>query len=179
MDKVVILYSTTDGHTIKISNQIKAVLERADHEVNMLPISAANLDEVGDSDKIIIGASIRYGKHQKEVYDFVIKHKNILESKISAFFTVNVVARKANKNTPETNPYLKKFLSQVSWKPDELAVYAGKIDYKKYGVFDRMMIRFIMLITKGPTDLNSVVEFTDWDKVEEFGDVVSSAGANT
>ena len=31
------------------------------------------------------------------------------------------------------------------------------------------MIRFIMLMTKGPTDPTAVVEFTDWQQVEAFG----------
>ncbi len=30
------------------------------------------------------------------------------------------------------------------------------------------MIRFIMWMTKGPTDPKSVVEFTDWKAVEKF-----------
>jgi len=30
------------------------------------------------------------------------------------------------------------------------------------------MIRLIMWITKGPTDISKTFEFTDWDKVEEF-----------
>jgi menaquinone-dependent protoporphyrinogen oxidase len=35
------------------------------------------------------------------------------------------------------------------------------------------MIRFIMWMTKGPTDPNAVVEFTDWDKVDEFGRMIT------
>ncbi|MGI9233774.1 MAG: menaquinone-dependent protoporphyrinogen IX dehydrogenase, partial [Woeseiaceae bacterium] len=35
--------------------------------------------------------------------------------------------------------------------------------------FDKHMIRLIMWITKGPTDPMLTVEFTDWDKVDEFG----------
>ena len=31
------------------------------------------------------------------------------------------------------------------------------------------MIRFIMWMTKGPTDPKAVVEFTDWSRVEAFG----------
>ena len=31
------------------------------------------------------------------------------------------------------------------------------------------MIRFIMLLTGGPTDPATVVEFTDWQRVEAFG----------
>ena len=90
------------------------------------------------------------------------------EKKNTSFFTVNVVARKKEKNTPDTNPYMKKFLELSGWKPDNLGVFAGKIDYPKYGFFDRQIIRLIMYITKGPTDTSQTYEFTDWKKVEEF-----------
>ena len=125
-------------------------------------------------DKIILGASIRYGKHHKQVYRFIKRNEHILDSKPNAFFSVNVVARKPEKNQPETNPYLKKFLRQISWQPKELAVFAGKIDYQRYHFLDRQMIRLIMWMTKGPTDPETVVEFTDWKQVENFGQLIST-----
>ena len=36
------------------------------------------------------------------------------------------------------------------------------------GPADRLMIRFIMWLTHGPTDLTAVVEFTDWHRVDAF-----------
>jgi menaquinone-dependent protoporphyrinogen oxidase len=53
-----------------------------------------------------------------------------------------------------------------------LAVFAGKINYPSYGFMDRLMIRLIMWMTKGPTDPQAVVEFTDWKQVEEFGRLI-------
>ena len=63
---------------------------------------------------------------------------------------------------------MKKFLLQTSWKPKNLAVFAGKIDYPKYNFIDKQMIRLIMWITKGPTNTSGTYEFTDWDKVDNF-----------
>ena len=60
----------------------------------------------------------------------------------------------------------------MAWKPQLCAVFAGKLDYPRYGFFDRQMIRLIMWMTKGPTDPKAVVEFTDWAKVEAFGQAV-------
>ena len=94
--------------------------------------------------------------------------KSELEKRFTAFFTVNVVARKKEKNQPETNPYMKKFIELSGWQPDKLVVFAARIDYPSYRFFDRLIIRFIMLITKGPTDTSQTYEFTDWTKVEEF-----------
>ena len=60
------------------------------------------------------------------------------------------------------------FLKISNWKPNLLAVFAGKIDYQKYMFFDKQIIRFIMYITKGPTDTSKAYEFTDWGKVDLF-----------
>ena len=46
----------------------------------------------------------------------------------------------------------------------------GKV--ARYSFFDRLMILLIMWITKGPTDPNAVVEFTDWHQVEAFGRLI-------
>lgn len=173
MPNILILYSSTDGHTIKICNRLKQVIEERANQVTLVSVDDFRRVDLQFFDKIIIGASIRYGKHRTLIFDFINSNLQLLESRPSAFFSVNIVARKPEKNRPETNPYMRKFLKQVAWRPKELAVFAGKLDYPRYGFFDRLMIRFIMLITKGPTDPKTVVEFTDWQKVEEFGLLVS------
>lgn len=91
--------------------------------------------------------------------------------KKNAFFTVNVVARKTEKNLPQTNPYMIKFLKLTKWKPQHLDVFAGRINYPKYGFIDKYVIRFIMWLTKGPTDTRGDFEFTDWDKVKSFAKI--------
>ena len=173
MAKILILYSTTDGHTREICKRLKKVIENTGNQVTLIDVGNAGPVVLASFDKIVIGASIRYGKHSPAIYDFVKVNAHSLDSKPNAFFSVNVVARKAEKNTPETNPYLKKFLKQIAWKPKMLAVFAGKIDYQKYSFWDRSMIRFIMWITRGPTDPKTNIEFTDWNQVEEFGRVIS------
>lgn len=173
MAKILIIYSTTDGQTKKISLRLQHVIEQQGHQVTLCSITEyANLD-LRSFDKIVIGASIRYGKHNPLVTDFINRNKEVLDSKPNAFFSVNVVARKPEKSRPEANPYLQKFLKRISWRPRELAVFAGKIDYPSYRFFDRLMIRLIMWMTKGPTDPRAVVEFTDWKQVEEFGRLIA------
>lgn len=169
MANILIIYSTTDGHTLKICQRLQQVIEQQSHRVTLCAIQDWQGIDLSGFDKIVIGASIRYGKHSPLVFDFVRRNQQLLDSKSNAFFSVNVVARKPEKNQPHTNPYLVKFLRKVSWKPKQLAVFAGKIDFPRYTFFDRMMIRFIMWMTKGPTHPDAVVEFTDWRQVEAFG----------
>ena len=167
MTKYLFLYSTTDGHTKRICEYIGNILKQQNHEIKIDPISL-ELEKLSEYDAIILGASIRYGKHQKSVFNFINKHKDLLEAKKSAFFSVNVVARKSEKNSPNTNPYMKKFLKTSSWQPNKLGVFAGKVDYPSYKFFDKYIIRMIMWITRGPTDISQSYEFTDWKVVENF-----------
>ena len=169
MSDILIIYSTTDGHTLEICQRLKQVIEQQQHRVGLISVADEKKVDLEQYDKIIIGASIRYGKHNRSVYEFVKRNERILDSKPNAFFSVNLVARKPEKNQPETNPYLKTFLKQISWQPKELAVFAGKVDYPIYSFGDRLMIRLIMWMTKGPTDPQAVIDFTDWQQVDEFG----------
>ena len=168
MAKILIIYSTTDGHTRSICERLQSIAADG-NDVDLVAMAEQPGIDIGPYDKVVIGASIRYGKHQKEVFDFIAHNQAALESKANALFSVNVVARKPEKNTPETNPYLQKFLKKIAWQPDNLAVFAGKIDYPRYSTFDRTMIRFIMWMGKGPTDPTTTTELTDWNKVDEFG----------
>ena len=174
MAKVLMLYSTTDGHTVEICNRLVATIEQGGDSVELVDLMDGPTLEGREFDKVVIGASIRYGKHQPAVYKFIKNNKATLEGCPNALFSVNVVARKPEKNTPETNPYLQKFLKQIDWQPQNLGVFAGKIVYPDLGAFDRTMIRFIMWMTKGPTDPTGTYEFTDWDKVDEFGRMVAA-----
>ncbi|MCZ4338417.1 menaquinone-dependent protoporphyrinogen IX dehydrogenase [Shewanella colwelliana] len=173
MSRTLIIYSTVDGQTKAICDQIQAICKAESNIVTMISLEEAQSVNLSYYDKVLIGASIRYGKHRPELFQYVNRHRAVLNSKKNAFFTVNVVARKPEKNTPETNPYMKKFIQLSLWQPQQLGVFAGKIDYPKYRFFDRFMIRLIMWITKGPTDTSGTYEFTDWDKVQEFGKAFS------
>ena len=166
-----LIFSSVDGHTKKICNRIKSSLD--DSTTTLIDLNEVSNINIENYDQIIIGASIRYGKHRPELYKFIENNHHLLESKKSAFFTVNIVARKPEKNSPETNPYMKKFLKLSKWKPDTLEVFAGRLEYPKYGLIDKYTIRFIMWITNGPTDVNGTFEFTDWEKVDEFAKKIS------
>lgn len=177
MASVIMVYSTTDGHTLKICKRVQDLIEEQGHAVTITELKPGADIDLRPYDRVVIGASIRYGKHRPEVADFIERNVESLRSKPSAFFSVNAVARKPEKRDPETNPYVRKFLQRISWQPPLVGVFGGKIDYPKYDFVDKMMIRFIMWMTKGPTDPNSVTEFTDWDAVDAFARKLGSDAA--
>jgi len=112
--KKIFIYSSTDGQTQKICE----VLKDKDKESIIDSIDNINVNNLNNFDHVILGASVRYGDHHKKLYEFVINNKSLLESKKTAFFSVNATARKFNKNSPSTNPYIIKFLRKTNWTPD-------------------------------------------------------------
>ncbi len=167
MHESLVIYSSTDGHTKTICQRIISFFKN-DKIVKIMSLDEANKIDLSNFDTIIIGASIRYGRHSKKLYKFIQYNQNILNKKNSIFFSVNVVARKSGKNTPDTNPYIKKFLKISKWKPKKIEVFAGKVNYPDYNLIDKYVIKFIMFLTDGPTDTSRSYDFTDWSKVDEF-----------
>jgi menaquinone-dependent protoporphyrinogen oxidase len=174
MARILFAYSTTDGHTARICQRMGELLAAQSHAVSVAPLAAVEDRDLAACDKIVIGASIRYGRHSQALLDFIARNQRVLDRKPSAFFSVSVVARKPDKNQPDTNPYVRKLLRRIAWRPREVGVFAGKIDYPRYGFVDRTIIRFIMLLTGGPTDPTAVVEFTDWGAVQAFAGRVAA-----
>ena len=62
-----IIYSTTDGQTIAISNKIGEILG----DSKVISIKDAEAEDLNEFETVVIGASIRYGKHKPEVFRFI------------------------------------------------------------------------------------------------------------
>jgi len=167
--KTALLYATVDGQTFKICNEIEAVFQKNNLKIDVFSIDEFN-EEISNYDTFVIGSSIRYGVHNEKIIEFIKDNKQQLDQTKTAFFSVNLVARKPEKNKADTNPYVVKFFKKIDWKPTIVEVFAGMLDYKKYNTFDRIMIQFIMWMTKGPTDKNTKIEYTNWEQVNAFGE---------
>tara|TARA_B100000925_G_scaffold262009_1_gene219044 strand:- start:1452 stop:1955 length:504 start_codon:yes stop_codon:yes gene_type:complete len=164
----IFIYSTSNGQSLKICNAINK-----NKESLIIDIDKIKTVELNKFDQIIIGASVKYGDHNKKIYDFIKNNKILLETKKTGFFSVNATARKSEKNKPETNPYVIKFLKKTNWTPDNIGVFAGKIDFPNYNFLEKYIIKVIMWITNGPTDTSKTFEFTDWEDVKKFSDKIN------
>jgi len=173
--KILLLCSSTDGHTRKICNRLRLQWLEAGEVVTLVSIEDEEDESPAGYDLAVVGARIRYGNTDRRVIAWANEHAAQLNAMPSAFFSVNIVARKPGKDRAGTNPYVQKFLRRVSWKPTMLDVFAGKLDYPIYTPVDRAVIRFIMWLTHGPTSPDAVVEFTDWQRVDSFGQGILGA----
>lgn len=49
------------------------------------------------------------------------------EARPNAFFSVNAVGRKPHKRQADTNPYVRTFLRQIRWKPQQVEAFARRL----------------------------------------------------
>ncbi|EMH4165233.1 menaquinone-dependent protoporphyrinogen IX dehydrogenase [Pluralibacter gergoviae] len=166
--KVLILFSTRDGQTREIAAAMASELKELGLDADAVNLHRAEEIRWQNYDGVVIGASIRYGHFHPAVDRFIKKHLQALKQLPGAFYSVNLVARKPEKCTPQTNNYTRKFLLSSPWQPDLSAVFAGALRYPHYRWHDRIMIRLIMKMTGGETDITKEVVYTDWQQVTKF-----------
>lgn len=176
--KTLILYSTREGQTREIATRLGTELQALGRESDVLNLHGCDDIPWGEYDQVVIGASIHYGHFNRSVNQFIAKYQQQLNKVPSAFFSVNLVARKPEKSTPETNAYTRKFLENSPWHPSYCAVFAGALRYPRYGWLDKLMIRLIMKMTDGETDTSKEVVYTDWQQVSQFAAEIAKLTRN-
>ncbi len=169
MAKILFLYSTREGQTKKILQHIASQLDGS--ECDFFNIHDMPVVDFSQYEKVLVGASIRYGRLNKKLYQYIERNYEALANAKSAFVCVNLTARKEHegKDTPEGSVYIQTFLKKSLWKPQLIGVFAGALLYPRYKFFDKLMIQFIMKLTGGETDTSKEIEYTNWEKVNYFG----------
>ncbi len=168
-----VAYASRDGHAAALALRLAEAVDGAEtHDLahdQQLPVRLAR------APLAVLVAAVRYGKHLPAAERFLAAYKGLAAPPPLALVSVNLTARKPEKNTPATNPYLKKLTARHDLAPAHQAVFAGKLDYPRYRWFDRQMIRLIMALTGGPTDGVSVIDYTDWAAVDAFAGELRAA----
>ena len=171
MKSVLVIYMSRQGHTARVARRLCESIVEAGGQATMMDVREATHEGVDwdRHDVVALGAPVLYGTYDKSFLAFVAAHKADLDRKPNSFFNVSVVARTPEKATPAGNRYMQKFLEISPWKPRDLKVIAGRVDYPSWPWHERVMIQLIMKMTHGPTDPATVIDYTDWNDVRAYG----------
>ncbi len=167
MSTHLILFASRDGQTQKIADAISQHMSESGLHVELKNIETSE-PQLSRYTSVLIGAPIRYGHHLKSIQRFIASNHGQLSALPNGFFSVNLTARKPEKQSRENNRYMQKFLKKSAWQPGYCGALAGALLYSRYPWYDRLMIQLIMKITGGSTDTSVDIEYTDWDKVNAF-----------
>ncbi len=170
MKTVLVVYDSRSGHTARIARRIWETIIAEGHQADMMHVLEADREGVdwNKYDLVICGAPVLYGVFRKQFLAFVYRWKAVLDAKPNSFFNVTVIARNPAKATPEGNVYCRKFLENNPWHPKDVKCFAGKVDYPNWSWIDAKLIQMIMKMTKGPTEMTAVIDYTDWEAVEDY-----------
>jgi menaquinone-dependent protoporphyrinogen oxidase len=173
---IAIFYATRDGQAQRIAEHIWRRLNDGGGlpaPCNLLPVLPLAA-ELTQASLIVLVAAVRYGKHLPEVDRFLSAYRALPAPPPLALASVNLSARKPGKTTSSGNAYLRKTIARHRLAPAAAVAFAGRLDYRRYSWRDRQIIRFIMLLTGGPTAPDTSVEYTSWSAVDAFADQIAA-----
>jgi menaquinone-dependent protoporphyrinogen oxidase len=167
---VALYYATRDGQSRRIAEHIFRRLAESEtlappQSLAMAPPAPADL---AAASVVVLVAAVRYGKHLPEADRFLAAYGSLASPPPLALASVNLTARKPAKTTATGNAYLRKVIARHRLAPAVAVAFPGRLDYRRYSWLDRQIIRFIMLLTRGPTDPDTTIEYTSWPAVDEF-----------
>jgi len=163
-----IVYGTTEGQTRKIAE--RAAMRVRDHGHDVQIYDSASLTPTPDVDAfhaIIVAASVHQGCHQEAVSDFVIEHREQLNSKPTAFISVSLSAVLENAQA-EAQTYVDRFLATTHWQPQKILLLGGALRATEYDYFQQQILKFIVLKRGESLDMERDYEFTDWNILAGF-----------
>ncbi len=170
MKKLLLIYASYDGHSGKISRHVSQHLQSlAQVQVDVAELKDGSEEfRLENYDSVFICAPIRYGFHLSPAAVFAKRQHQRLNTMHSIFCSVCLTARKGEKGKKTSQKYITKFLDKANWRATSALSVAGALYYSKYTWYDKMMIRFIMWLTKGDTDTSQDYCYTDWKQLESF-----------
>ena len=170
-----LFYATRDGQSRRIAERLQQRLLETGIAADLADLATERptLGDCSGPDPIIVVAAVRYGKHLPEAEHFLAAYCRAPNAPL-VLLSVNLTARKPGKDSAEGNVYLRKAIQRHGLKPVLARAIAGRLDYASYRWLDRQMIRFIMVLTGGPTDPQTAIEYTRWDQIDQLAQEIAA-----
>ena len=186
MRTLAVLYATREGQTRRIAEHVAATLRTRGFLVDVLEIGQ---DPSADFELTryaasVVAASVHVGKHEREMVEFVKKHRAELERMPSAFLSVSLSEAGAEdaSASPErreraaanVKSMIGAFIRETGWSPTHVRPVAGALLYRQYGTIVRLVMRLIAKQAGATTDTSRDHEYTDWQALDRFADELAS-----
>jgi menaquinone-dependent protoporphyrinogen oxidase len=170
MARVLIVYSTKEGHTREIAERIARTIHDDGNEVQVSDVNGAGKQALAAFDGILVGGSVHLGAYQASLRDFVKRNRESLERVPSSFFSVSMSAADASKESiAEVQATLDKFFRDTGWHPRHVENFAGALLYTRYNFLVRFILKRIVKSKGRPeVDTSRDYDLTDWAAVERF-----------
>jgi menaquinone-dependent protoporphyrinogen oxidase len=157
-EKVLIAYASKAGSTAEVAAFIGERLAKRGRAVDVR--RAGNVRSLEGYGTVIVGSAIRAGQWLSEASGFVKTHRMGLATRRTAFFTLCMTLQEDTPRSRETVAAYLKPVRQVL-EPDEVAFFAGKMDYRRLALVPRLIVKRIK-VPEG--------DFRNWEAIGAWAD---------
>ena len=162
MDRVLMVYGTTNGHTAKIATAIAGTLREAGIDVEVTE-AKRGWPRPDHYDAVIVAASVHGGKYQRAVRRWARANAAALNRRPGAFISVCLgVLQREERVQQEVRAIMARFLAAAGWQPAFTTTVAGALLYTQYNPLMRWIMKRIAAKAGGDTDTSRDYVYTDW-----------------
>jgi menaquinone-dependent protoporphyrinogen oxidase len=168
MNRILVLYATTEGHTRKVADTIGDAMRANGLDVDIIHVDETDPDPSQYS-AVIVAASVHAGGYQKPVRRWVGAHAGRLAAMPTAFVSVCLAVLSKNEaGRQEATAIPERFFTATNWHPGMVKIAAGALLYTQYNFLTRWIMKRIVAKAGGDTDTSRDYVYTDWDDLKAF-----------
>ena len=163
MKRVLILYASSHGQTLSITNVLVRELRSRGFEVTARSaLGRVQLPPPDGFDVIVFGSRVHFGYHASAIIGYLHQYARVLRTMPTVFFSVSM----AVANGPaDPSGYLDAMIARLGWRPNVTADLAGGLPYRKFNWILRFVMKQISKSAGHTTDTSRNHEFTNWNQV--------------
>lgn len=167
--QILVLYSTSEGHTAKIAKVLADVFESLGNEVVLTQTSDPGYCDPGTFDAAVLCAPIHVGWYPSEFVQFIKDWKSSLSEVPTALVTSSLMSASPDeKDREKAEQFPVDLMSETGWTPGQIYNVSGSLNYPEYDVIKRWVMKRAAKSGNFPVDTDTEYDFTDWEALRAF-----------
>jgi len=186
--RAIVLFATREGHTARIAERIAADLGHYEIDVDVRDVRTLTAPpDWTRYSAAWVAASVHVGHHEREMIDFVRRHRGELTRLDAVFVSVTLSEAGAEderaaadhraRSAADARRMIDAFVAETGWQPAHSLSVAGALAYTRYNFLVRFVMKRIARAQGGPTDTSRDHDLTNWPRLDRFVDDVCRAAA--
>lgn len=169
MSRILIVFNSKHGQTLKIANFLADTMAREGHSYDLFDAKVNHDVSPSDYDAILIGAPIYRSRFPESIIEWIQENAEALGHSHAAFFGVSLGILQQSPPVQEDElRIMRDFFARCHWHPSQWTLFAGGLAYSKYNWFTKIIMRFIAKRAGVQTTWSQDYEYTNWDDVHQF-----------
>jgi menaquinone-dependent protoporphyrinogen oxidase len=161
--KVLVAYGSMHGSTGGVAEAVALSLCGAGMHAEVRRVETVN--RVSDYDAVVVGSAVRSGRWLPEAMDFVQSYRDVLSERPVAYFLTCLALY---RDTPETRRTAQGYMTPVLESvpkvvPKDAGLFAGVLDYERYNLVMRMVMKHKMAKQGVPEG-----DHRDWERIRAW-----------